>query len=202
MMTLVSLAATVSNIATAFIKFYPILKMGLVVAGILTTAYILLKVSTEDIPSVMVVEWAQLALITATVVLGEKIAKRFAGILITRALQIPPQALISFEAFGKFIESRGVLLDIDNMIVYTEKGLRIAGEFDLIEKGPKTKPIIILYKGGHTVSTLLHEYVHYRQWKYFVGGLSQADWQNFSNIKNHRKSLEDVAYLVSNIFTK
>ncbi len=109
---------------------------------------------------------------------------------------------MSFKAFENFIRHKGILLDIDDMIVYTEKGLRVAGEFDLIEKGTKIKPIIILYQGGHTVSALLHEYVHYRQWKYFVGGMSQADWQNFSNIKNYRKFLEDVAYFVSNIFAK
>jgi hypothetical protein len=202
MITLVSLAATVSNIATAFIRFYPILKTGLVVAGILTTVHILLKVSTEGISSVTGGQWAQTALIAATVLLGKKIAGILARNLITRALQIPPQAMISFKAFGNFIESEGVLLEIDNMIVYTEKGLRVAGEFDLIEIGSITKPIIILYEGGHTVSTLLHEYVHYRQWKYFVGALSPADWQNFSNIKNYRKSLEEVAYFISNIFEK
>lgn len=202
MMTLVSLAATVSNIATAFMKFYPILKTGLVIAGILTTAHIVLKVSTGDISSVTVVQWVQPALIMAMGFLGEKTAKRLARSLITRALRIPPQALNSFKAFENFIGSEDILLDIDDMIVYTEKGLRVAGEFDLIEKGPKTKPIIILYKGGHTVSTLLHEYVHYRQWKYFVGAPSQVDWQNFSNIKNNRKDLEKVAYLVSNIFEK
>jgi hypothetical protein len=56
-------------------------------------------------------------------------------------------------------------------------------------------------KGGHGIRTLIHEFIHYRQWKHFVGG-TRYDWANFMSIGNYKKCLENVAYFVGNVFLK
>lgn len=71
----------------------------------------------------------------------------------------------------------------------------------MIDKDTCTQPIIMLHKGGHTVSTLIHEYVHYFQWKYFVGG-TRHDWITFINIENYERYLENVAHFVKAVFLK
>jgi len=199
--SLASVISTMSNIGAAFVKYYPILRVGLVIADILTVTNIVLKAITQGLSSVTVGEWAELALITTTVFFGGKIARRIAKRLISRALRIPMGILRSFDGLSDFIRSKGIILEIDDMIVYTKKGARVIGEFDLIDGKTYTQPMIVLHKGGHTASTLIHEYIHYFQWKYFVGG-SRYDWINFINISNYEKYLDDVAYFIGEIFSK
>jgi len=180
-----------AQIGRTFIQYYPILRAGLVVLDILTAANIVMKAITQGISSVTVGEWAELALITTTAFLGGKVARRVAKSLISRALKIPAGTLRSFRGFAGFVKSKGILLEADDVIMYSKSGRRVFGEFDLVGKGLNPKPVITLYKGGHNVSTLIHEFVHYCQWKYFVGG-TRYDWQNFAHIGNYAKHLEDI----------
>jgi RHS repeat-associated protein len=202
LMTLISVTSTMANIGRAIIHYYPILKVGLIVADILTAANIVLKAITSGISSVTVGEWTRLALITATAFFGGKVARSVAKRLIRRALKIPAGILRSFKSFGNFVRSKGIFLEIDDLIVYNKDGAQVLGKFKFIGEGLNIKPMIVLHKGGHTISTLVHEYVHYYQWKHFVGGLSRADWQNFSSIGNYKECLENVAYFVADVFFK
>ncbi len=199
---MIEISATIANIGRAFIRFYPILRVGLFVADILAATNIALKAITSGISSVTAGEWTQLALITATAFFGGKAARKIAKSLIRRALKIPAGTLRSFKSFGSFVKSKGILLEIDDMIVFNRKGLRAFGDFDFVGSGLNTKPIITLHKDGHNAATLIHEFIHYHQWKYFVGGLSRADWQNFINIPGYYDHLDDVAKFVKDVFLK
>ena len=201
MMTLLSVASTISNIARAFIKYYPILKAGLVVADVLSVTNIVLKAITQGISSVTVGEWAELAIITGTAFFGGKAARHVSKILIRRALGLSDDVLKSFKGFSQFIKSKGIILEIDDLIKFNRKGQRVLGNFDFIGNN-SDKPIIYLYKGGQTISTLIHEYVHYFQWKYFVGAGTKYDWLNFSSIGKTKEHLESIAYFVSDVFLK
>jgi RHS repeat-associated protein len=200
MMTLISIMSTMSNICRAFMKYYPILKVGLFVADILCVTNIVLKAITQGISSVTAGEWAELALITSTALLGGKIARRVTKALIQRALGLTDDALRSFKGLSQFIKSRGIILEVDEIIKFNKEGKKVLGCFDLVGKDADT-PIIYLHKGGQTISTLIHEYVHYFQWKYFVGG-TQYDWHNFSNIGQTKEQLEAVAYFIGDVFLK
>lgn len=199
-MTLISIMSTMSNICRAFMKYYPILKVGLIVADILCVTNILLKAITQGISSVTAGEWAELALITGTAFFGGKAARRVAKVAIKRALGLTDDALRSFKGLSRFIKSKGIILEVDDIIKYNKEGKKVLGSFDLVGKNAD-KPIIYLNKGGHTISTLMHEYVHYFQWKYFVGG-TKYDWLNFSNIGQTKDHLEAVAYLIGDVFLK
>jgi len=199
--SLLSITGTMANIASIFMRYYPVLRIGLVIADILTATKIVLKAITQGISSVTAGEWTQLALITTTVFIGGKIARQVAKSLISRALGIPAEILQSFKGFSAFVKSKGILLEIDDMAVYTSEGTQKLGEFYLRGEGLNPKPIITLYQGGHKVSTLIHEFVHYFQWKYFVGG-TRLDWENFINIKNYERYLDKVAYFVGDVFLK
>lgn len=181
-------------------KYYPILKVGLFVADILCVTNIVLKAITQGISSVTAGEWAELALITSTALLGGKIARRVTKALIQRALGLTDDALRSFKGLSQFIKSRGIILEVDEIIKFNKEGKKVLGCFDLVGKDADT-PIIYLHKGGQTISTLIHEYVHYFQWKYFVGG-TQYDWHNFSNIGQTKEQLEAVAYFIGDVFLK
>jgi hypothetical protein len=133
--------------------------MGLVVADILTAAEIVLKALTQGISSVTAGEWTQLALITTTAFFGGKIVRQIAKSLISRALRVPSEILQSFKGFCTFVRSKGILLEIDDIMEYTKSGERVGGDFDLIDKIGYSQPIITLYKDGHNVSTLIHEYI-------------------------------------------
>lgn len=202
MMTLLSVTSTISNIGRAFIKYYPILRVGLIVADILAVTNIVLKAITQGISSVTVGEWAELAIITATAFFGGKIARRVAKVLIRRALGIPAGAIRSFKVFSKFVKSKGILLEIDNLVVYGRDGKQLQGAFDIVQRGLNSKPIIYLYNGGHDLSTLIHEFFHYHQCKKYVGVLSRQDWINFINIDKYAGHLEDIAYFISDVFLK
>jgi len=199
--SLLSITGTMANIASTFMRYYPVLRIGLVIADILTAANIVLKAITQGISSVTAGEWTQLALITTTVFIGGKIARQVAKSLISRALGVPAEILQSFKGFSAFVKSKGIILWIDDAIKYTEDGKQAIGEFDLIDKVIYTEPIIKLHRGGHNISTLIHEFVHYNQWKYFVGG-TRHDWLNFISIPKYERYLEHVAYFVRDVFLK
>lgn len=193
--------ATMANIGRAFIRFYPFLKWGLVIDDILTLTRIALKVFNGGLSAVSAWEWTEFALITASAIAGGSIARRIAKTLICRALKIPLGITKSLPLFKKFIEAEGVIVEISRISKYTKYGEPIAGEFDIIE-GAISKPMITLYNNGHDIATLIHEYLHYHQWKKYVGILSRQDWINFINIDKYEFYLDSVAHFVSDVFMK
>ncbi len=200
-MSLIEVTGTLAQIGRAIIKYYPILKYGLAFADVLSVINIILKAITQGISSVTIGEWTEFALITGTAFLGGKVARRIAKSMIMRALEIPARALGSFKILRRFIQSKGVLVFVENFVKYNDYGERVLGRFRLLGGEDTSRPVIYLYKGGEKVSVLIHEFVHYRQWKRFVGG-TDYDWRNFSSIKNVRKNFEAIAYFVGDVFSK
>ncbi|MDO8335744.1 MAG: RHS repeat-associated core domain-containing protein, partial [Candidatus Saccharibacteria bacterium] len=199
--SLVSITGTMANIASMSMKAYRYVRIGLAIMDIYTAVNIVYKALTQGISSVTAGEWATLVLMTTTVLAGGKIARSIAKALICRALEISAETAQSFKGLQAFVKSKGILLQIDDVIKDSKNGKVAIGEFDLINKVVYTEPIIMLHKGGHTVSTLMHEFVHYRQWKYFVGG-TKYDWDNFRRIGKYDEYMEKVAYFVSDVFSK
>ena len=182
-------------------KYYPILKTGLIVADVLSVINIVIKAITQGLSSVTIGEWTELALITGTAFFGGKIARRIAKSLIMRALKIPMRALGSFDGFRRFVEAKRIFVFTQNFIKYNDDGQRVLGSFDFLDRENTSLPVLYIYRGGKKLSIIIHEYVHYREWKYFVGG-TYYDWMNFSDIGNNYEHLEAIAYFVSDVFMK
>jgi RHS repeat-associated protein len=203
--SLISVMGVMANIARTFMAYYPVLRVGFFVADILDAAAIVMKALTQGISSVTAREWANLALITATAFFGGKIARQVAKRMINWALKIPAGICHSFETLANFVKSKGIIIGMDyttKTVVKGGKEFEVLGEFVPIDKGIYTELIITLREGGRNISTLLHEYTHYIEWKKFVGSGGRWDWNNFRSIGNYDEYLEHIAYFVSDVFSK
>jgi RHS repeat-associated protein len=200
-MTLLNVMATAARIGRLFIKYWPVVRAGLIIADVLNATAIVIKIITEGPASVTAGEWAEFGLILTTALFGGKAARAVAKALIRRALRIPISALGSFKFFKRFVQAQNVIVEASDLQVIGRSGSIIRGQFELIEQAGRTRPIIYLYRDGRNIRSLLHEFVHFAQWRLFGQGMSRQTWKAFLITNNNAIKLEKVAYFVEEIFT-
>ncbi len=153
-----------SKIGMAFMRFYPIMKYGLVVADILELTAIGLKIFESGWSSVTPSEWATVALITSTVLFGGKAARMIAKGIFKRVLGLTTRLLGSFDKFIDYLRSFGIDVRTLQRIGVDSNGKIMRGAFRPMRDGlGRIYAEITVFKNGlGKCSTVLHEFVHYK----------------------------------------